>query len=176
MLSWINPKVTIRNAGEKGVGSFANAPISKDESIIVQGGQIVENVRLGEEFYQSIKDHCFQVDSGFHICPTTTEREQLDGIFNVNHSCNPNCGFHGQIVLVAMRDIEPGEELTFDYAMTDVNSDDVVCTEMKCFCGSVDCRHIITGDDWKQKALQKKYRGYFSTYVQEMIDGTIKQK
>ncbi|HTQ89004.1 MAG TPA: SET domain-containing protein [Streptosporangiaceae bacterium] len=32
----------------------------------------------------------------------------------INHSCEPNVGFAGNIVLVAMRDISPGEELTTD--------------------------------------------------------------
>lgn len=30
----------------------------------------------------------------------------------VNHSCEPNVGFAGNTVLVAMRDISPGEALT----------------------------------------------------------------
>ena len=44
----------------------------------------------------------------------STEPEDADLI---NHSCSPNAGFRGQIFLVALRAIEPGEELTFDYAM-----------------------------------------------------------
>lgn len=39
----------------------------------------------------------------------------------VNHSCDPNCGVRlnesGAYDLVARRDIAPGEEITFDYAM-----------------------------------------------------------
>jgi hypothetical protein len=37
----------------------------------------------------------------------------------INHSCDPNVGFAGDIVLVAMRDIRQGEELTADYALFD---------------------------------------------------------
>ena len=37
----------------------------------------------------------------------------------INHSCEPNVGFAGNTVLVAMRDISPGEELTTDYALFD---------------------------------------------------------
>ena len=40
----------------------------------------------------------------------------------VNHSCDPNCGIVGAVLLVARRAIEAGEEICFDYAMTD--SDD----------------------------------------------------
>ncbi|MCX6526609.1 MAG: hypothetical protein NTU52_01275, partial [Actinobacteria bacterium] len=31
------------------------------------------------------------------------------------------------------------------------------------------CRGEITGDDWRQKNLQKRYRGYFSPYLSRRI-------
>jgi len=64
-----------------------------------------------------------------------------------------------------MRNIKPGEEITYDYAMTDSDPDDY----FKCNCGAKNCRRIITGKDWKSPSLQKKYRGYFSFYIQEKI-------
>ena len=48
----------------------------------------------------------------------------------INHSREPNVGFAGDTVLVAMRDISPGEELTTDYALID--DYDVM---MQCRCG-----------------------------------------
>lgn len=88
-----------------------------------------------------------------------------------NHSCEPNCGFRGQIFLVAMRDIIAGEEITFDYAMVVSESlgSDIVF-EMECTCGSASCRKIISENDWKKVELQTKYNGYFSQYIQEKID------
>lgn len=35
----------------------------------------------------------------------------------LNHSCEPNCGMLGQTLIIAMRDIGPGEELCFDSAV-----------------------------------------------------------
>jgi len=35
----------------------------------------------------------------------------------LNHSCEPNVGILGQIIFVAMRNIDSGEELTIDYAL-----------------------------------------------------------
>jgi uncharacterized protein len=37
----------------------------------------------------------------------------------INHSCEPNVGFAGNIVIVAMREVIAGEELTTDYALFD---------------------------------------------------------
>ena len=82
-----------------------------------------------------------------------------------NHSCDPNIGVQGQIVFVAMREIEAGEELTHDWATTD---DDTY--EMECRCRARNCRQVITGQDWRKRELQEKYRGFFSWYLQDKID------
>ena len=169
MTSWVSPKIVIKNVNEKGIGSFASSPISKGEIVVVQGGRIIDSTHIEESDYKPFGDHCFQIERDLLICPDEPKRESLDGVFQVNHSCNPNCGFKGQIVLVAMRNIQTGDEVTYDYAMTDANLHDMTCTEMKCLCGADNCRHIITGDDWKNKDLQKKYDGFFSTFIQEVI-------
>jgi hypothetical protein len=69
-------------------------------------------------------------------------------------------GFAGNIVLVAMRDIDPGEELTTDYALFD--DDD---GEMECRCGTASCRGTIGGRDWQRPELQRRYGNYFSWYL-----------
>lgn len=66
-----------------------------------------------------------------------------------------------------MRDIPIGEEITFDYAMLDNEIDDSY--NFECKCGSSECRGIITGQDWKNKTLQKKYGKYFAAYLQEQF-------
>lgn len=169
MNSWVNKKITVRKSGEKGVGSFANARIRKGEKLIVQGGKIMSYQALLNSAYRNLYNHAFQVSEGLLICPIDSTGEKLDGIFQVNHSCAPNCGLRGQIILVAMQVIEQGEEITYDYAMTDANQGEVTCDPMTCLCGSNNCRKTITGDDWKNKSIQNKYDGYFSTYIQSLI-------
>ena len=74
----------------------------------------------------------------------------------VNHSCEPNCGIIGSCLLVVtMRDVAAGEELCFDYTMTDTNDYD----EFVCSCGTPSCRGLITGGDWKLPELQERYAG-----------------
>ena len=129
----------------------------------------MDHKHVEESDYKTFCDHCFQIEKNFLICPTEPRKENLDGVFQVNHSCNPNCGFRGQVVLVAMRNIQTGEEISYDYAMTDANLHDVTCADMKCLCGVSDCRRLITGEDWKNIDLQKKYAGFFSIFIQELI-------
>src|SRR5215510_13696998 len=80
-------------------------------------------------------------------------------------------GYDYMIQVDAMRDIQPGEEITFDYAMTE-SSD----YSMPCKCGREYCRGIITGNDWKNGKLQQKYAGYFSEYLNKKIFQDILQK
>jgi hypothetical protein len=63
--------------------------------------------------------------------------------------------------LVAMRDISAGEEITFDYAMSDASDYD----EFTCICATAYCRRSITSLDWKLPDLQRRYNGYFSPYI-----------
>ncbi len=83
-----------------------------------------------------------------------------------NHSCVPNAGFRGMIEVVAMREIEAGEQITFDYAMCSTQSFD----DMDCLCGAESCRKRFTGDDWKMPELQRRYRSYFQPYIEEKIE------
>jgi hypothetical protein len=87
----------------------------------------------------------------------------------VNHSCTPNCGMSGQVIVVAMRDIAVGEELTYDYAMSDGSDYD----EFECACGTAACRGKVTGNDWMLPELQLAYRGYFSPYLARRIAALV---
>lgn len=84
----------------------------------------------------------------------------------LNHSCEPNVGFGGNTVLVAMRDVAAGEELTTDYALFDDYDGQMACT-----CRTTSCRGVVNGRDWQRHELQHHYRGYFSWHVQRKIDG-----
>ena len=105
-----------------------------------------------------------QIGDHLFIGPVT-EREREGGMMHLNHSCDPNVGILGDITFAAMRDIAVDEELTFDYAM----GDNEIGIEMQCNCGSPLCRRTITGLDWKLPELQKRYQGYFSTYLRRKI-------
>jgi len=164
--SYLSPKVKIRPSVIKGQGAFAIRAIRKDEIISISGGHILaekEYLRLFQT-KPHFKDYAMKVAPGFYLVPLAQADLDHDDYFN--HSCAPNAGMRGQIVLVAMRHIRAGEEITYDYAMTDDDPDDY----LQCHCGSRACRGVIRGSDWKKPQLQKKYRGYFALHVQEKIE------
>ena len=165
-LTYFSLKVTKRSSLIDGRGLFATAAITKGEVVVVKGGYILtrdQRDRIGEELGPSE----IQITEDLFIGPTTLN-ERESGMMHLNHSCEPNLGLQGQIVLVAIRDIATGEELTIDYAMTDDEP-----YEMECQCGSKTCRKLITGADWQKPELQKKYDGYFSWFIQRRIHSPI---
>jgi hypothetical protein len=90
----------------------------------------------------------------------------------INHSCNPNCSVQvvgGRAILYAMYVIPMGNELTFDYS---ANSTDTLDTwQMKCKCGSYNCRQLISGFETLSPALQEEYKkkGMVALYITNQI-------
>lgn len=159
---FLSAKLEVRAVPDKGgLGVFARETVSADEVVAVWGGYIVDAEQL-ETLPHEVQQHSVQIEEGLYSA-TIGGAETADFI---NHSCDPNLGLRSQITLVALRDIEAGEEVCFDYAMTDCTPYD----EFECHCGLAACRGTVRGDDWKLPELWAKYAGYFSPYLQRRID------
>lgn len=148
----------MKNSSIQGRGLFAIDAIRKGEIVCIKGGHIFDRVTL-KQVAESLGPAEIQIGEDLFIGPLDANEREGSMIFS-NHSCEPNIGVQGQIVFVAMRNIEAGEELTHDWATTD---DDTY--EMECRCGAASCRRVITGQDWQREDLQKKYAGYMSWYL-----------
>ena len=162
-LSYLSPKTAVQESAIHGRGLFAIAPFTRGGVVAVKGGHIITRAVL-RELASRLGPAEIQIGDDLFICPVTAEEREGSMIFS-NHSCDPNIGVRGEITFVAMRDIEAGEELTHDWAMTD---DDDSTTE--CRCGATDCRRTITGKDWQLPVLQARYGEYFSSYLLAKIN------
>jgi uncharacterized protein len=142
-----------------GRGLFALAPLAPGEVIAVWGGRIVPAAEFAAlpEYRRSLS---LQVEDAFYLVPQGENAADF-----LNHSCAPNAGMAGQIVVVARRAIAAGEEICYDYAMTDGSGYD----EFDCACGAPECRKKITGRDWERPELWTRYEGYFSPYLARRI-------
>lgn len=162
--SWISPKAGKGTAsGIAGRGLHALEPIAAGEVVAVKGGHIVTTAEL-ERLPEPLPNSDIQITDDLHLVALSADEYEPVMLF-LNHSCEPNVGFAGNTVLIAMRDVAADEELTTDYALFDDYDG-----EMTCSCGSARCRGIIGGRDWQQPELQRRYRGYFSWYLQHRID------
>jgi len=151
---WITPKAKPQKSSIHGIGMFTTEPIKKDEVIAVYGGIIVPKSDINNYREKIGGIRGIQISEDFFICPT----ESKGGLFN--HSCEPNLGYSNTIHVVAIKDINLGEELVFDYGMSESNFEPWSCT-----CNTQDCRKTIKPTDWEDKNLQKKYGDYFTTYL-----------
>ncbi len=161
--SFVSPKLEARRLPEKGGhGVFACHPVQQGERLLVWGGDIISRSQI-DLLPFPLQAFVVQVEEDVYLAPRDyDEPETADYI---NHSCDPNAGFDGQIVLVAMRDIRPGEEICIDYAMCDGSPYD----EFQCQCGTEKCRGRVTGNDWQLPELQTRYDTYFMPYLQRRI-------
>ncbi len=146
----------LRPSGKRGNGLYAARNIFKDEEIIrVVGPSICP--KIAETLYWSYGiDVAIPVGIEKYILPINETRF-------INHSCEPNIGFSGAGIFVAMRDIRKGEELTYDYSICDIDNDYII----DCFCGTKSCRSRISGQDIFDENLHlaQKYKGYIPQYV-----------
>ncbi len=158
MKTWRSPKIEVRDDTLAGRGVVARALIAKDEIVAIKAGHVVTRDEI-ERVTATAGDYALQIEDDFYIAPRAPN-EVLDMSVMINHSCDPNVGFRGNVIYVALRDIAAGEELFHDYAME--RSDDYT---LNCHCGSPLCRGKVTGDDWKLPDLQQRYGDYFSIYL-----------
>jgi len=65
----------------------------------------------------------------------------------INHSCDPNCDAvidEGRIWIETIRDVEPGEELAYDYAyVLEERHSPAAKRRFPCHCGASICRGTI---------------------------------
>jgi uncharacterized protein len=158
--SWLTPRAELRDAGRKGLGIFAVEPIARGETIAGFGGQVFERQEF-DRLDQERRSHSIQIDEDLFL----VSAEVLEPADYANHSCEPNAGLLGNVLVVAMSDIGPDDEICFDYAMCDAADYD----EFVCECDTPGCRRLITGADWKRPELQARYAGYFSPYLANRI-------
>ncbi|MGV1014625.1 MAG: SET domain-containing protein [Methyloceanibacter sp.] len=160
--AYLTDKCEVRNrdvAGGKSV--VARAVIEPGELIGVWSGKIVPAEAL-DALPEEIRRHTVQIEEGLYLSSSTA----ADPPDFINHSCEPNAGLEGQIAIVALQRILPGQEVTIDYAMCDGSPYD----EFDCACGTPSCRGRVTGEDWRNPILWERYAGHFSPYLQRRID------
>lgn len=158
--SVISNKVEIRSSSIDGRGMFAKETIFPNEIVFVKGGHILSK---NDIYSSSVVNSYLQISDEYYLGAISAVEEEMIKLF-INHSCDPNCGLHGEISFVAIKEIAQGEELTIDYAFVDNE-----IYSFECHCGSSKCRFVITGFDWKIKSIQCAYYPYFAQYLRDKI-------
>jgi hypothetical protein len=139
-----------------GYGVYAERDFRRGELVIRATGPVIP--------YQSM--YSIQIDWDRHL-------EVDPPAKYLNHSCDPNLGVRSCtakcVELVALRDIKAGDEVTFDYAMTEYrhyprpNPQDEF--DLTCHCGSQNCRGRLGYYSELSDELKVKYRGFTAEYL-----------
>lgn len=171
--SYLSPKCKARRSGIGGLGIFAVKTIEKDEIIAIWGGKIYsqQDIEQLSIFNPSLLVHPLTIAEGFYMGPMDPSRPTESSDY-FNHSCEPNAGIKGQIILVAREIIKPDEEICFDYETTEMHSS--VGMGFDCHCSKKNCRKKIEGIKWDKTDFHTKNREYMSWYLQHKFDSFSK--
>jgi SET domain-containing protein len=144
--------ICVKETPLKGKGIFALRDIRKGEIISTFTGPRVKVERL-DEFPPEVVDHLFNVGTDEYLMAREPE-------VRTNHSCDPNAGIVREVCLIAMRDIQKDEEITFDYSI--IIDDDWV---LECRCGSPLCRKIIGKFRDLPLEIKEKYKDFTPEWI-----------
>lgn len=139
-------RLIVRSSGIHAAGCFAQQYIPK-------GQKVVEYT--GERMLHDDADKLYEHLPYTYLFGTSDGETVIDGFgmaMYINHSCDPNCETEedeqGRVWIMSMRDIEAGEELTYDYLLYEGDGD------APCTCGSKKCR----GSMYSPKELARRKR------------------
>jgi SET domain-containing protein len=152
----------LRRSPIQGKGAFATRRIRPGQRIIEYVGEHIdrdEGDRRYDDAHMS-RHHTFlfALDDGSVIDAAVGGNEARF----INHSCDPNCQAieeDGRIFIEAIRNIQPGSELLYDYAYE--RSDDHTEEDEQlyvCKCGSPKCRGSILAPRKKTRGRKKGKR------------------
>ena len=143
-----------------GKGVFAVQPLAEGETLIEYLGEVIDwpEALRRHPHDPSDPNHTFY----FHI----DEEHVIDGNVDgnsarwINHSCDPNCEADeqdGRVFVKALRNIEAGEELFYDYGLIiDARHTKKLLAEYPCWCGAPTCRGTLLAPLDDDKKSRKK--------------------
>jgi uncharacterized protein len=154
------PPIQVRDSSVHGRGVFATRRIEKGERIIEYLGQRVSHDEADRRY--ETKDENDSHTFLFIVDSKTVIDAGVDGndARFFNHSCDPNCESvveKRRVFIEAIRAIEPGEEMTYDYQIYREEGDPENIDEVfACRCGFANCRGTMLWPPEPKKKKKKK--------------------
>jgi SET domain-containing protein len=142
----------IRSSSIHSTGCFTTTAIRKGARVAEYTGPRLTKAEANAAYENSSITYLFGLGDGSVV---------IDGqctAMYINHSCDPNCEsveIGGRVWIKAIRNIAPGEEITYDYCLYDSNPEDGGAL---CNCGAAKCRGTLYSKEEikRRKAAAKK--------------------
>ncbi len=138
------PHFEVRASPIQGRGAFALRRIRKGTRVIEYTGERITPAEADRRYDDD------KMDRPHTFLFTVGKRTVIDAAVGgndarfINHSCDPNCeavDVDGRIFIEALRTIQPGEELTYDYHLERPGPYRAEwARRYACHCGSPKCR------------------------------------
>jgi hypothetical protein len=113
-------------------------------------------VRSPQKRFNKANRYTVQIDRDRH-----TEVGKLSAL---NHSCDPNVILDTEhLLMIACRDIEKGEELSFFYPATEWE----MAAPFICLCGAANCIHVVAGARFLPLSILENH--YLSKHIRELV-------
>lgn len=149
-------RISVKKSNISGSGIVAEEDIKKGEFIGYIRGKLKRLKVTNKEESLSFPNW-IGVEKGLWIDPANPYQF-------LNHSCDPSAGIKRRFSMVALKDIKKGEEITVDYSI--IEGDEL--WEMKCSCGSKNCRGLIKSVQYLPKSVFSKYLPLVPRYFQHL--------
>ena len=143
----------IRSSAIHAAGCYTTTPIRKGARVVEYTGPRLRKAEADRIYEDSPITYLFGIGSRSIV---------IDGhgaAMFLNHSCDPNCEteeLRGRVWVMSIREIAPGEELTYDYNLYDGDED-----EARCHCGASNCRktmYSVEEVERRKKAAKRQAR------------------
>ena len=128
--------LAIRKSAINGRGCFAIVPFKRRQKIAEYTGERISDLEARRRARNRQVLRICDIDGRFSL----DGARGGNGTHYINHSCQPNAykrTLYGHVLFFALRDIQPGEEITIDYEQT-LHPD-----SKRCGCGAPTCRGTI---------------------------------
>lgn len=146
-------KLYIKKSVQHGRGVFASEAIESGEAIIVFRGPLLER------FQVDFSDYHLQIGESLYLGASGGADDFI------NHSCDPNAGFQNGLTLVAVRDIAPDEEITWDYSTA---IDEADFDGFPCSCGAANCRGMVKSFRHLSREAQLRLQPWLLPYLRAL--------
>jgi uncharacterized protein len=158
------PLFEIRKSDIAGRGAYALQRIPKGKRLIEYTGE-----RVSHEVADARYDEDERKGNTHTVLFSVDDKTVIDANVDgndakfFNHSCEPNCTsliVRKRVYLETLREIQPGEELTYDYEIpNDGEDEETARRKWPCYCGAPNCRGtLLLPPKKKRKAKPKSAR------------------
>jgi uncharacterized protein len=158
------PMFEVRSSGIHGRGAYATRKIPKGMRVVEYLGDRITHEQADARYEEKGQD------DGHTFLFVVSSRVVIDaGVQGnearfINHSCDPNCDtvIEGERVFIeSVRDIEPGEELAYEYGLTwETTDDSEELANYACRCGAASCRGTMLAEEpLDMKKVRKRKAG-----------------